>query len=109
MNTSKLTLRLAAAAAVALLTSVGFVACGGDDSTAGPTIDVDSGTHDTGSTQDTGNSTDGNNNDVGNCVSDASNCNSCVTPQQDRYNACSQYAVNCIPFDNSTVPQHPSL
>lgn len=42
--------------------------------------------------------------DVGACKSDAATCNSCFTPAQDPLNACSAYAVNCIPFDNTRVP-----
>jgi hypothetical protein len=42
--------------------------------------------------------------DVGNCVSDASTCNSCYTPEQDPLNGCSPWTVNCIPFDNTRVP-----
>jgi len=43
------------------------------------------------------------------CTSDASTCNSCATPSQDPYNACSQYTTNCIPFQKSRVPTHPSV
>jgi hypothetical protein len=50
--------------------------------------------------------------DVGACVSDAAPtgfgdaqvCNSCYTPTQDPINGCSAYAVNCVPYDNSQLP-----
>jgi len=35
------------------------------------------------------------------CAPDASTCNSCVTPQQDPYNACSSFTGGCVPFDDT--------
>jgi hypothetical protein len=105
MKTNKLILRLAAATAMTVATCVSIVACSGDDSNSTPTNTQDAGNRDTGNNSDTGTPDTGVD---GSCESDASNCNSCVTPDQDRFNACSQYAVYCIPFDNSTVPQHPA-
>jgi hypothetical protein len=124
MNT-KTSLRLATAALLVIASSVAGVACGGDNSgNPGPTV------HDSGTPQDgamggmdvqPGNDAPGNNDgpsnmDAGtdsnpnpNCTSDATTCNSCVTPTQDPYNACSTATTNCIPFDKTRVPSHPML
>jgi hypothetical protein len=125
MNT-RATLRLAVAALLALASSVAGVACSGDNSgNPGPTP------HDSGTQQDTSMGMDvqqsndspsshdsPTGNDAGdagtdssnpNCTSDAMICNSCVTPQQDPYNACSTATTNCIPFDKTRVPSHPML
>jgi hypothetical protein len=49
--------------------------------------------------------------DTGSCVTDSSACNSCYSDAQaaaNRYNACSAYTKNCVPF-TTTVPAHPTL
>ena len=118
--------RLALLATIALAAAATGLACSGDNSSGGnpaPTV-MDSGAA-TDSTTGTDTSTGGDSAtpdggsdpgdsggtidvviiDTGGCVSDASVCNSCYTAtqaQQDPYNACSPYTVNCSPFDNKT-------
>ena len=46
--------------------------------------------------------------ETGACTSDAATCNSCATPAEDPYNACSESAGNCVPFDNERVPRDPN-
>jgi hypothetical protein len=36
------------------------------------------------------------------------NCNSCTTPAEDPYNACSAATGGCVPFDNARVPRGPN-
>ena len=113
MKTTKLTIALATFALT--ISSAAFVACGGDDSQpAGPQQHDASAPTDSGSNPDMGTThmdggSDSNIPDTGSCMSDAANCNSCVTPAQDPYNACSSATTNCVPFDPSRVPQHPTL
>ena len=98
--------------AIALAATAGLVACSSDDTNGGnptPTRDGGGGMDssmgmDTGSQTDTGGGSDSSNDVNTNCMSDAANCNSCVTPAQDPYNACSSATANCIKFDNSRVP-----
>jgi hypothetical protein len=107
MKTHKLTLRLGIAALTVIASCLTFAACSSDDTTnSGPTAHdggndatVDSPAND--ATPD--NATDSN------CTSDAGNCNSCVTPQQDPLNACAPGTANCISFDKGRVPSHPQL
>jgi hypothetical protein len=47
--------------------------------------------------------------EAGNCMSDATTCSSCTTPATDPYNACSSFVTNCVPFDDTKVPTHPTL
>jgi hypothetical protein len=63
-------------------------------------------------TSDTSTPTDAPSLDTGSCKSDAGTCNSCYSSAQaaaDPYNACSQYTANCIKFDSTRVPSHPTL
>jgi hypothetical protein len=120
MKTTTTTLRLAAALLLTLASSVGIVACGGDDNAGNPgPTPHDGGMDNTNPmndahpgndvANDTPNPTDSPNDTNPNCMSDAATCNSCVTPMQDPYNACSSYTANCIPFMASRVPTHPML
>ena len=110
-----------AVVAVGLVVATGaFLACSSDNSNPGPVTVFDSGTQDAyvppgtdanvppadGNVgpQPEASLLDTNLPDVGNCVSDASTCNSCYTPAQDPLNGCSPATVNCIPFDNTRVP-----
>jgi hypothetical protein len=44
--------------------------------------------------------------DASTCIE--GNCNTCTTPSEDPYNACSAAAGGCVPFDNDTrVPRGP--
>ena len=114
MKSSKLLAPLAAVAIV-LGSAASLVACSSDDSSANPQPTV----HDSGTAADSttgGDSSPGNDGattmdsaviDTGTCMSDATTCNSCYTPQQaaqDPYNACAPSTANCIKFDNSRVP-----
>jgi len=50
--------------------------------------------------------------DTGSCKSDSSTCNTCYTDAQaasDPLNACSAYTKNCVTFDPTRVPTHPTL
>jgi hypothetical protein len=103
--------------------SLVLVACSSDDNSNNPPITVvDSGAQQDSTVTPSGDSgpgpgtdssvppvdsgplPDSNLPDVGNCVSEASTCNSCYTVVQDPLGACSPYSVNCIPFDNTRVP-----
>lgn len=62
-----------------------------------------------GSSSDAG---DGGVTDAAPCTNDggdAALCHSCATLTSDPYNTCSSFVTNCVPFNNSVVPQHPSL
>jgi len=130
MNTRKIVLNLGAVSLLALGASLGAAACSGDSSSNNPTpTQTDSGmgtdstmmmgddsstgdsaaTTDSSMTTDSGTVQDTSLPDVGNCMSDASNCNSCYTPSQDPLNACSPYTANCVSFDKTRVPSHPTL
>ena len=102
---------LAPLAGIALLlasSSAFIAACSSDNSASpGPTPhdsgsgggqDTGTGGRDAGSPNDSGNVPDVD----PNCHSDAARCNSCVTPQQDPYHACSSATANCVKFDNAT-------
>jgi hypothetical protein len=115
MKPSKL-VTFAALACIVPALGGAFVACSSTNAAnPGPTT-FDSGTPnnpDTGTpnqdsgppgNQDSGPPIDGNLPDVGNCASDSAVCNSCYTPAQNPLNGCSPAAVNCIPFDNTRVP-----
>lgn len=122
MNARKMLLRLAMVSLVGVASASLVLACSGDDNNGNPNpTNHDSGTGsssssggDGGSGNDTG--TDGGGSsggdssmEAGNCMSDATTCNSCVTSMQDPYNACSPYTTNCIAFDPKRVPQHPMV
>jgi hypothetical protein len=103
------------ACSLATATTV-FLACSSDNSNPGPITVFDSGPGNNpdvyvppagdGAVTPTPEASviDANLPDVGNCVSDASTCNSCYTPAQNPLNGCSPATVNCIPFDNTRVP-----
>ena len=111
MNTNRLLVTLASLA-LAVAGSTAVVACSSDDNAnpAPAPLDASSSTDssaDTGPDTGGGNgdsSTDGGAPDATPCTSDATTCNSCVTPQQDPLHACSPATANCIPFDNTRVP-----
>jgi hypothetical protein len=42
------------------------------------------------------------------CQPTSPKCNSCVTDDQDPYNACSSAVTDCVPFDNGRIPQGPN-
>jgi hypothetical protein len=126
MKTYKLALRFASLAAIAAVASSVAVACSGDDNNSNPQPTLDSGMGsdvtmmgddssmgtDSSMTSDTSAPIDAPSLDTGSCKSDAGTCNSCYTAAQaaaDPYNACSQYTVNCIKFDATRVPSHPTL
>jgi hypothetical protein len=119
MNTHKILFRLAAVVGMAMASSALAlaIACSGDDNHGNPApTQRDSGGPD--STMPTGD--DGGNppqQDAGTdatpipdaSCSDSSKCNSCTTQANDPLNSCSPYTANCIPFDPSRVPTHPSV
>lgn len=125
MKTYKLALRFLSIAAIAAVASSVAVACSGDDNNGNPSPTADSGSGNDGTmTEDSSNGTDSSNGsdtstasdgpslDTGSCKSDAGTCNSCYSATQaaaDPYNACSQYTANCIKFDSTRVPSHPTL
>lgn len=44
------------------------------------------------------------------CVNTRTDCNECVTREEDPYDACSPYTEGCQPFDNSgRVPRYPDV
>jgi hypothetical protein len=90
METRNLTLGLFLAATLTAGSALLFAACSSSSSPAGPTSH-EGGTDDGSSGGPQGPA-----------------CNDASTPQQDPYNACTQYVGNCIPFTR-TVPQHPTL
>jgi hypothetical protein len=107
MNTSKIFAPLAGIAILLASSSAFVAACSSSDSNTqpGPTAhDSGSSAVDSGVGIDAGGSTDsGSLPDVDpNCHSDAANCNSCVTAQQDPYNACATATSGCVKFDNKT-------
>jgi hypothetical protein len=121
----KITLRLTALALVATTSYVmSSAGCGGTtNSNPMPTLH-DSGTDSTTGHPDAGHPRDGGGPtdtgvvdspgipDTGSCKSDSSACNSCYTDAQaasDPLNACSEYAKNCVSFDPTRVPTHPTL
>jgi hypothetical protein len=125
MKTTKLTRFVGIALAGAVAAGVA-VACSGDDNSGNPTPTVDSGSGsdvtttgndsstgtDSSSGSDTSTASDAPSLDTGACKSDAGTCNSCYTAAQaaaDPFNACSPYTTNCIKFDATRVPTHPTL
>jgi hypothetical protein len=126
MNTRKITLRLTALALLAT-TSYGFsiAGCGGTNPSNPMPTQHEGGTDGTmshpdgagghhpegGGPGDTGVDSPGLP-DTGSCKSDASTCNSCYTAAQaaaDPLNACSEFTKNCVTFDPTRVPTHPTL
>jgi hypothetical protein len=123
MKAKKLALRLTALGLVATTASVlAFAGCGGvDNANPMPTV-KDSGTDSTTNHGDSGGQKESGSTDTGGidtslpdtggCKSDSGACNSCYTDAQaaaDPYNACSSYTKNCISFDPTRVPTHPTL
>lgn len=91
MNTRSIT--IAGVLAVTLSGAGLLASCSDDDNPApaGPNV------------PDGGNGTDsGGGADTGPCVSDRPTCNSCTSATDDPYNACSEAAGGCVPFDNDT-------
>jgi hypothetical protein len=123
MNAHKLTLKLTGLAIAATTASVlAFFGCGGTNNGNPMPTQRDSGTDSTTSHADGGGHMDGGGGDTGgmdtslpdtgSCKSDSSACNSCYTDAQastDPLNACSEYAKNCVSFDKTRVPSHPTL
>jgi hypothetical protein len=110
-----------------LLVVAGAVSAMGcsDDSTTGPSSHVDSGATDTSvspgpdaaleaaSGDDGGSNGDASDSAVDSapaCMSDATLCNSCSTPDAGDYfyNSCGSQLTNCVPF-TGTVPSHPTV
>ncbi|MGA2450132.1 MAG: hypothetical protein ABTD50_15740 [Polyangiaceae bacterium] len=95
-----------------------------DDSTTGPSSHLDSGSIDTGTSPgidaamdaatmgDDGGGTNGDaaSDSAPACISDATLCNSCSTPDAADYfyNSCGSQLTNCVPF-TGTVPPHPTV
>jgi hypothetical protein len=100
MNTRRFILRLAGAMVCMVAVGSAVAACSDDSTDAAPMPRNDGGNN-----QDTGSASDGGNDVDPSCQSDASTCNSCTTPANDPYNACSEQAANCVPFDNNRVPK----
>jgi hypothetical protein len=126
MKTSKFASRIAVLALVAAAASGLVVACSGDDNSSpqptvdgGNTSDVTMTGDDSSMSSETSITTDGNGStdalgaiDTGSCKSDAGTCNSCYSSTQagqDPYNACTPYTKNCVKFDSTRVPSHPTL
>jgi hypothetical protein len=98
-------------AALVAASFASFAACSSSSDSGNPTPQnhPDSGMmmmtgNDAGGGTDANSTPDANNG----CQSDASNCNSCVTPAMDPLNACSSQTGNCIPFDDTRVPKDSS-
>jgi hypothetical protein len=115
MNARKVSLRAAIFGAIVACGAVAAYGCSSNNNNNGPgPTQHDSGTD--GTTSSSGSTSDGSTDaptiDTGSCVTDASGCNSCYNAQQaaqDPLNACAPSTVNCIPFDNTKVPAHPTL
>jgi hypothetical protein len=84
-----------AMAFVAITTGVvgALASCSSDDNPAPSVIPSNGGRDSDAPREDSG------------CASDADTCNSCVSPVENPYNACSPAAGNCVRFDNGRVPQ----
>jgi hypothetical protein len=124
MGTTRLS-RLAVLGLAATLASALAAACSGDDNGSNPQPTTDGGAMPDGTTSGGDSSTgtdssqaaessadDAPSLDTGSCKSDASTCNTCYTAAQaaaDPYNACSHYTANCVSFDPTRVPNHPSI
>jgi hypothetical protein len=122
MKARKLALKLTALGLmVTTASALAFVGCGGVNANPTPPV-KDSGTDsttnhgDSGAPKESGSgdtgAVDTSLPDTGGCKSDSGACNSCYTDAQaaaDPYNACSSFTKNCVSFDPTRVPTHPSL
>jgi hypothetical protein len=110
MNTYSFVLKGAGAFALGVACWAAAAACSSDNNNPAPMMTDDGGgSSSSGGGAGSSSSSGGGSTDDAACGSDAATCNSCTTSDTDPYNACSSFVTNCIPFDDTRVPAHPTL